>query len=274
MALSVPIQRIRRGGSDGSVAATRGLVGLYLSIIVLIPLAAVSWRSVSDGLDAFWGAVTDSEALSALWFSVAVSLIVTAINAVMGTVVAWVLVRDDFRGKRVVNALIDLPFALPTIVAGLTLIALYGQQSPIGVNVAYTRVGVALALLFVTVPFVVRGVQPVLETLDREAEEAAAALGATPAQTLRRIVLPALAPAILSSSALGFARAVGEFGSIVLISGNIPFNTETASVRIFGLVESDAVASASAVSVVLLLISLVVLVSINAVGWWRARYER
>jgi sulfate transport system permease protein len=170
-----------------------------------------------------------------------------------------VLVRDDFRGKSAVNAIIDLPFALPTIVAGLTLLAVYGPRSPIGVNVAYTRTAIALALLFVTLPFVVRAVQPVLLELDREMEEAASSLGARPLTTFRRIILPNLMPAILSGVALSFGKAVGEFGSVVLISGNIPFDTEVASVNIFKSIESDDPEAAAAVSVVLLVLAFVVL---------------
>jgi sulfate/thiosulfate transport system permease protein len=186
-----------------------------------------------------------------------------AVNAAAGTLVAWVLVRDSFRGKSVVNALIDLPFALPTIVAGLTLLAVYGPRSPVGVNVAYTRTAIVLALLFVTLPFVVRSVQPVLLELDREMEEAAASLGARPPAIFRRIILPNLLPAILSGVALAFGKAVGEFGSVVLITGNIPFKTEVASVHIFGLIESDAPRSAAAVSVVLLGLSLAVLLAVD-----------
>jgi sulfate transport system permease protein len=191
------------------------------------------------------------------------------VNAVAGTLIAWVLVRDSFRGKAFINALIDLPFALPTIVAGLTLLALYGPHGPFGVNVAYTRTAVVMALLFVTLPFVVRSVQPVLLELDREMEEAAASLGARPGTIFRRIVLPNLAPAILSGCALAFARSIGEFGSVVLISGNIPFKTEVASVHIFSLVESDAASGAAAVSVVLLLVSLVTLLAFDVVRRWR-----
>jgi sulfate transport system permease protein len=183
------------------------------------------------------------------------------VNAVAGTLVAWVLVRDDFRGKSVVNALIDLPFALPTIVAGLTLLAVYGPRSPLGVDVSYTRAAIALALLFVTLPFVVRAVQPVLLELDRETEQAAASLGAGPATIFRRIVLPNLLPAILSGAALSFGKAVGEFGAVVLISGNIPFDTEVASVHIFKAIEGDDPEAAAAVSVVLLVLSFAVLVA-------------
>jgi sulfate/thiosulfate transport system permease protein len=211
--------------------------------------------------------------VSALKLTLIAAVIVAAINAVFGTLVAWVLVRDEFPGKRVINALIDLPFALPTVVAGITLLALYGPKGPVGIDVAYTKAAIGLALLFVTLPFVVRSVQPVLIELDREMEEAAASLGAGSATTFRRIVLPNLMPAIVAGSALGFARAVGEFGSIVLISGNVPFKTQVASVYIFGQIESDNTTGAAAVSVVLLALSLLVLIGIRALGSWWARHE-
>jgi len=245
----------------------------YLSVIVLLPLAAVVARSLDDGLAEFWGAVSDPEAVSALKLTLGLGFVITLINAVAGTVIAWVLVRDEFRGKGFVNALIDLPFALPTIVAGLTLLALYGPRGPIGVNIAYAKIGVAAALLFVTLPFVVRAVQPVLLTLDREMEEAAESLGASPFTTFRRIILPSLMPAILSGGALAFARALGEFGSIVLIAGNIPFKTEVASVLIFKQIQSDVPQNAAAVSVVLLLMSLVVLALIGLLDRWGRRHE-
>ena len=195
------------------------------------------------------------------------------VNAVAGTLVAWVLVRDEFHGKSAVNALIDLPFALPTIVAGLTLLAVYGPRSPLGVDVAYTRMAIVLALLFVTLPFVVRAVQPVLLELDREMEQAAASLGARPVMTFRRIVLPNLMPAILSGAALSFGKAVGEFGSVVLISGNIPFDTEVASVLIFKAIESDDRAAAASVSVVLLGLSLVILIAADVLERRSRRHD-
>jgi sulfate/thiosulfate transport system permease protein len=230
---------------------------------VLLPLAAVVQKAFAGGLSQFWQAVTSPQALAALELTVVVSVIVTLVNVVMGTVIAWVLVRDEFRGKSAVNALIDLPFALPTVVAGLTLLALYGPHSPLHVSVAYTRLGVALALLFVTLPFVVRAVQPVLLELDKEVEEAAWSLGASPALTFRRVVLPSLRGAIVSGAGLGFARALGEFGSVVLISGNLPFRTEVASVFVFGQIENDNVPAAAAVSVVLLLISFSLLLALQ-----------
>ena len=250
-----------------------GIVTGYLSVVVLLPLAAVVLRSLDGGWDAFWRAVSNPQAVAALKLTLGVSLLVVLVNAVMGTTIAWVLVRDSFRGKAFVNALIDLPFALPTIVAGLTLLALYGPRGPLGVNVAYTKAALVLSLLFVTLPFVVRTVQPVLLELDTEMEEAARSLGARPAAVFRRVVFPNLLPAVLSGAALGFARAVGEFGAVVLISGNQPFETEVASVYIFGQIESDNVTAAAAVSVVLLLISLVVLFLIGGVRRWATRHD-
>jgi len=188
-----------------------------MSVIVLIPLSAVAVSAFSQGLGSFWASVTNSVALTALGVTLGASLLVAVIGAVMGTIVAWVLVRDEFPGQRVIGALIDLPFALPTIVAGLTLLALYGPDSPFGIHLAFTRAAVVVALLFVTLPFVVRSVQPVLLELDREVEEASASLGASNGTTIRRIVLPALRPAILSGAALAFARCVGEVGSLLLI---------------------------------------------------------
>jgi sulfate/thiosulfate transport system permease protein len=222
-------------------------------VIVLIPLAAVVAKSTQAR---FWEVVTAPRAIAAFELTLGTSLAVAAINAVAGTLIAWVLVRDAFPGKGVVNVLVDLPFALPTIVAGLTLLAVYK-------DIAYTRWAILLALLFVTLPFVVRSVQPVLMELDPEMEEAAASLGASGAQSFRRIVLPNLLPAIVSGAALGFARAVGEFGSVVLISGNIPRHTEVVSVLAYAQIESDATASASAISVVLLGISLLVLLALR-----------
>ena len=256
----------------GGAALLRGTVTLYLSLIVVLPLTAVVWRSSQDGWAAFWAAATQPQALAALRLPLTVSLLVAAGNVVMGTVIAWVLVRDQFPGKRVVNALIDLPFALPTIVAGITLLALYGNNSPVGIDVAYTRPGVVLALAFVTLPFVVRSVQPVLLTMEPDQEEAARCLGAGPATSFRRIVLPTIAPALLSGAALAFARAVGEFGSVVILSGNIPYRTEVASVHVFSLVENDDIGSAAAVSVVLLAVSVLVLAALNLVQRRRTRH--
>src|SRR5215213_7656320 len=257
--------RVKRQSEGASTALLLGFVTTYLSLIVALPIAALVFESTNDGARPFWDVVSSPEAVAALKLTLWTSIAVALVNAVLGTITAWVLVRDDFRGKSLVNAIIDLPFALPTIVAGLTLLALYGPRSPVGVNVAYTQAALVLALLFVTLPFVVRTVQPVLLELDRDMEEAAHSLGATSFQTFRRIVFPNLFPAILSGTALGFARSLGEFGSVVLISGNQPFKTEVASVYIFGQIESDNVTGAAAVSVVLLGASLVVLLAIGGV---------
>jgi sulfate/thiosulfate transport system permease protein len=258
----------------GGEALARGVSITWVSVIVMLPLAAVLSRSLDEGLGAFWDAITEPEAWAAIRLTVISSLIVVAVNAVMGTLIAWVLVRDEFRGKRVVNSLIDLPFALPTVVAGLTLLALYGSDSPIGVEAAYTQAAVVMALLFVTLPFVVRAVQPVLMELDQEMEEAAASLGAPNRRVFRSIVLPNLTPAIIAGSALAFARAIGEFGSLVLLTGNIPVDTQVASVYIFGRIESDNVTAAAAVSVLLLVISVAILFALNLFGRWRGRHER
>jgi sulfate/thiosulfate transport system permease protein len=229
-------------------------------------------KSGSGGLSAFWREVTNPEAVAAIKLTLVVSAIVVIVNAVFGTVIAWVLVRDEFPGKRIVGAMIDLPFALPTIVAGVVLLALYGKGSPIGVNVAFTRTAVGLALLFVTLPFVVRSVQPVLLELDTSMEEAAASLGASPRTVLWRVVLPTLAPAIVSGVALSFARAIGEFGSLVLITGNLPFKTEAGSVYIFGQIQNDNLPGAAAVSVVLLAAALIVLAALNLLLSRRSRH--
>ncbi len=264
-AVSLPPAALRVRPGWGT-AATAGLTTAWLTLIVLIPLAAVVVGAFDGGVDAFWSSITNPQAVAALRLTLIMSAIVAVIDAVMGTLIAWVLVRDEFGGKRLVNALIDLPFALPTIVAGLTLLALYGPSGPTGIDIAYTQIAVALALLFVTLPFVVRAVQPVLHALDKETEEAAASLGAAPATIFRRVILPSLRPAILAGVGLAFGRAVGEFGSIVLISGNLPYKTEVASVFVFGQIESGNTAGAAAVSVLLLVVSFLVLIGIAAAG--------
>lgn len=274
---------VRRRRASRTPAAARvsgvsrlsiGIVTLWLSLIVLLPLAALVVQSLDGGLGAFWDAVSGRQAVASMKFTIVVSLIVTAINAVTGVLIAWVLVRDEFPGKRVVNAIIDLPFALPTIVAGITLLALYGKDSPVGIDVSFTQTAVGLALLFVTLPFVVRSVQPVLIEVDKDMEEAAASLGASGFTIFRRIIFPNLVPAILSGCGLAFARAVGEFGSIILISGNIPFDTQVTSVYVFKQIESDAPITAAAVSVVLLTLSLAILFAIRGLGSLRGRHER
>jgi sulfate/thiosulfate transport system permease protein len=264
-AAALPSPRARRSPAPGLAI---GLTTLYLSVIVLLPLAALSWRAHG------WDAITSAQAVSSLKLTLGVSVVVALVNAVAGTMIAWTLVRDRFVGQGFVNALVDLPFALPTIVAGLTLLALYGPKSPAGINVAFTRWGILVALLFVTLPFVVRTVQPVLLELDTEMEDAAASLGAGRLATFRRVILPNILPAILSGVALAFARAVGEFGSVVLISGNLPFKTEVVSVYVFGRIESGDAGGAAAASVGILAISFAVLLAIGGFRRWVTRHDR
>jgi sulfate transport system permease protein len=264
--------RVSRDRAD--TALSLGIVTTFLTLVVALPIAALVWEAKSEGAQSFWDAVSSPEAVSALKLTLGASLVVSILNAIFGTVTAWVLVRDEFRGKSLVNAIVDLPFALPTIVAGLTLLALYGPRSPIDVNVAYTRTAIVLALMFVTLPFVVRTVQPVLQELDSEIEEAAHSLGASQVTTFRRVVFPNIFPGILSGVALAFAKAVGEFGSLVIITGNLPYKTEVSSVYIFGQIESGDSAAAASVAVVLLVISFLALLSIGAVRHYTTRHDR
>lgn len=236
---------------------------LWFSLLVLLPLAAVVATAVAGGWSGFVTTLTHPQTAAAIALTLGQALLVTLVNVVVGTIIAWVLVRDRFRGKAILEVVIDVPFALPTIVAGLVLLALYGPSSPIGVDVANTRTAVFLAFAFVTLPFVVRTVQPVLMELDREVEQAAHSLGASALTTFRRIVLPALMPAIAAGAALSFARAVSEYGSLVLISGNLAQRTEVTSVRILTYVENGDLAAASVVATVLLAVALVVIVAFD-----------
>ncbi|WP_416063746.1 sulfate ABC transporter permease subunit CysT [Rhodococcus indonesiensis] len=250
-----------------------GVSVLWLSVIVLLPLAALTADAFADGPSGFWNAVTAPAALATLRITVVVSAIVAVVNVVMGTLIAWVLVRDEFPGKKFVNALIDLPFALPTIVASIVLLALYGPESPIGIHLNASQPGLVVALAFVTLPFVVRSVQPVLLEADREVEEAAASLGANNLTVFRSVVLPVLTPAVVSGAGLAFARALGEYGSIVLIGGNIPYETQVASQYIQQQIEIDRPVNAAAVSVALLLIAFVVLFVLRLAAGRRLRRE-
>ena len=251
----------------------RGTVVLYLSLIVLLPLAALTSQAFEDGFSTFWTQVTSPQAVRSLELTLICSLIVVAINAVFGTIIAWLLVRDEFPGKSAVNAVIDLPFALPTIVASLTLLALYGNDSPVGIDISSTRIAVVVALLFVTLPFVVRAVQPLLIEMDREMEEAAASLGASGFTIFRRIIFPNLLPGLAAGVALAFARALGEFGSVLLFAGGLP-QTMVSSVFIRQQIESGNDIGASAVSVVLLIAALLMLAVITWVQRWGSRHER
>jgi sulfate transport system permease protein len=255
------------------VGLGRGTVVLYLSLIVLLPLAALVSQAFEGGLDTFWTQVTSPQAVRSLELTVICSLIVVVINGFFGTVIAWLLVRDEFPGKAAVNAVIDLPFALPTIVASLILLELYGTHSPFGIDIALTRAAVVVALLFVTLPFVVRAVQPLLIEMDREMEEAAASLGASGFTVFRRIIFPNLLPGLAAGVALAFARALGEYGSVLLFAGGLP-DTQVSSVFIRSQVESGNPTGAAAVSVVLLLAALLLLAAIGLIQRWSSRHER
>jgi sulfate transport system permease protein len=255
-------------------ALASGVALGYLSLVVLVPLAALAAEGAHGGARHFWEIAWNPESRAALELTFGLAGAVVAINAVTGTALAWTLVRDAFPGKRVVETLVDLPFALPTIVAGLTLLALYGPTGIAGVNIAYTRVGVLAALLFVTLPFVVRTVQPVLLELDRSMEEAAASLGAGRVAIFRRIVFPHLLPALLSGVALAFARAIGEFGAVVLISGNLPFRTEVASLYVFQRLNAGDTTGAAALALLMLVVSFVVLLAIGGLRRWATRHDR
>ena len=261
-------------GEQAGAALSLGLLTAFLSVIVALPIAALVWSSRSAGASGFWRVVSSPEAVAALELTLTVAALVALTNAVAGTAIAWVLVRDQFRGKALVNSVIDLPFALPTIVAGLILLAFYGPDSPVGVHLAFTRGAVYLALLFVTLPFVVRTVQPVLGELDQEMEEAARSLGAGRLTVFRRIVLPNILPGILSGVTMAFARAVGEIGAIVIISSNLPFRTEVASVFIYNQIESGNPSGAAALSVVLLGISFTVLLAVGGIRRFATAHER
>ncbi len=263
---------LRVSGSVGPLGIATAV--LWLSIIVLLPLAALTVTSFEDGWSGFWDAITAPAALDSLRITILVSVVVALINVLMGTLIAWVLVRDEFPGKSIVNALIDLPFALPTIVASIVLLSLYGPQSPIDIHLNATQPGLIVALAFVTLPFVVRSVQPVLIEVDREVEQAALSLGANNWTTFRRIVLPTLTPAIISGGGLAFARAIGEYGSVVLIGGAIPRKTEMASQYIQKQIEIDRPINAAAVSVALLAISFVSLLGLRLLADRSARKEQ
>ncbi len=267
-----PAWRLRLTGSVGSLGFA--ITMLWLSLIVLLPLAALAVHAFDDGWSGFWEAVTAPAAIDALRVTVLVSIVVAVVNVVMGTVVAWVLVRDDFPGKSIVNSLIDLPFALPTIVASIVLLSLYGPQSPVGIHLNATQPGLVVALAFVTLPFVVRSVQPVLIEADKEVEQAAASLGADNLTIFRKVVLPSLAPAIISGGGLAFARAIGEYGSVVLIGGNIPRKTQVASQYIQQQIEVDRPVNAAAVSVALLVISFATLLVLRVFAERTARKEQ
>jgi sulfate transport system permease protein len=248
-----------------------GVAMTWFSLLVLIPLAAIVATAGSDGWRGYTDTLTDPQSWAAIRLTVTQSLLVTAVNVVMGTLIAWVLVRDRFWGKRLLDLVIDIPFAMPTIVAGLVLLGLYGPQSPLGINVSNTKTSVTLALAFVTLPFIVRTVQPVLAELDADVEEAAASLGASQLTILRRVVLPSIIPAMAAGAALSFARAISEYGSLVLLSGLLPYRTEVVSVRVLSFIEGGDKVSAAALATIMLAVALVVIVALDVIQRRMAR---
>lgn len=257
---------------------TLGFALVYLTLIILIPLSGLAWRSAALGWADFWAIATDRRTLNALKISFGTALAAAAINVVFGTIVAWVLVRYPFPGRRIVDAMVDLPFALPTAVAGIALTSLYAPKgwvgsllAPLGMKIAYTPAGIVVALVFIGLPFVVRTVQPVLEDLEAEFEEAAASLGANRWTAFKRVVFPTLLPALTTGFALAFARAVGEYGSVIFIAGNIPMVSEITPLIIITKLEQFDYRGATAIAAVMLVISFIMLLIVNALQAWNAR---
>ena len=260
---------------------TLGLTVFWLSLVVLIPLSSLFLKSATLGWDAFWTGITNPRVVYALQLSFATALIAAAVNAVLGLVVAWVLVRYDFPGRRIVDALVDIPFALPTAIAGIALTTLWAENgwlgsllAPLGIKVAFTPLGIVVALIFIGLPFVVRTVQPVLQDFDREVEDAAESLGARPWQIFTRVIWPSILPAALTGFALAFARALGEYGSVIFIAGNLPLKSEIAPLLIVIKLEEFAYAQATAIAVTMLVASFLILLLINALQRWGERRER
>lgn len=270
---ALPAAKVVVPEAPGGISLRIGVVTLWLSVIVLLPLAAIAWQAVGGGWQHFWLAVTSHAALESFKVTLIISVVVTILDVLFGVLVAWMLVRDDFAWKGLLDAVIDLPFALPTIVTSLVMLALYGPSSPIGLHLQHTPPGVAMALAFVTLPFVVRAVQPVLREIDREVEEAAASLGAGGRKVFTSIVLPSLLPAVLSGAGLAFSRCIGEFGSVVTIGGAVPGSTEVSSQWIRSLIENDDRPAAAAISIVLLSVSFSVLFVLRIIGGRTAKRE-
>ncbi|RUV28873.1 MULTISPECIES: sulfate ABC transporter permease subunit CysT [unclassified Mesorhizobium] len=272
--------RFRQPSVIPGFGLTLGFSLAYLTLIILIPLSGLVWRSAALGWADFWAIATDRRTINALEISFGTAFIAAAVNVVFGTIVAWVLVRYNFPGRRIVDAMVDLPFALPTAVAGIALTTLYAPNgrlgsllAPLGIKVAYTPLGIVIALIFIGLPFVVRTVQPIMEEIDKEVEEVAATLGANRFQTIARVLLPGLAPAIVTGFALAFARGVGEYGSVIFIAGNLPYKSEIAPLLIVIRLEEYNYAAATAIAAIMLALSFVMLLVINLVQTWsRKRY--
>lgn len=270
--------RVRRRSVLPGFNLTLGFTLLYLSLIVLIPLSATFLKSATLGFEQFWATVTAPRVLASYRLTFGASLIGATLNGFFGLLVAWVLVRYSFPGKRLVDALVDLPFALPTAVAGIALASIYSSDgwigalfAPLGIKIAYTPLGVVVALTFIGLPFVVRTVQPILEDLDLEFEEAAASLGATRWQTFSKVIFPSLGPALLTGFALAFARAVGEYGSVIFIAGNMPMVSEITPLLIITKLEQYDYAGATAIAVSMLAVSFALLLTINLLQFWSRR---
>ncbi len=272
--------RFRQPSVIPGFGLTLGFSLAYLTLIILIPLSGLVWRSAALGWTDFWAIATDRRTLNALRISFGTAIVAAAVNVVFGTLVAWVLARYSFPGRRIVDAMVDLPFALPTAVAGIALTTLYAPNgwighllAPLGIKVAYTPLGIVIALVFIGLSFVVRTVQPIMEEMDREVEEAAATLGASRFQTITRVLFPGLAPAIVTGFALAFARGVGEYGSVIFIAGNLPYKSEIAPLLIVIRLEEYNYPAATAIAAVMLGLSFLMLLVVNlAQSWSRKRY--
>ena len=278
--MAISIFKFKKARVMPGFKLTLGFTLFYLGLIVLIPLSAVFWKTSSLTWQEFWHTVTLPVAMASYRLTFGASFLAALVNAVFGFIVAWVLVRYQFFGKRLVDALVDLPFALPTAVAGITLATLYANGgwigrwlAPLGIHVANTQLGVFVALTFIGLPFIVRTVQPVLEDLDPELEEAAASLGANRWQIFWRVILPMLMPALLTGFALAFARALGEYGSVIFIAGNYPLKTEITPLVIMGELDMFEYAKATAIAVVMLVVSFILLLGVNVLQWWTNRHN-
>ncbi|RCS25410.1 sulfate ABC transporter permease subunit CysT [Phyllobacterium salinisoli] len=270
--------RIRKGVLPG-FGITMGVTLLYMVIIVALPLLAMVLKTASLGWAEFWSIVTSDRALSTYRITLGTAAIATLINASFGLLLAWVLVRYEFPGKRLIDGLIDLPFALPTAIAGLALVTVFSRNGwfgqylePMGIKIAYAPLGIAIAMAFTSAPFVIRTVQPVLEDLSDDVEQAAQTLGARPWQIFRHIIWPMIFPAFLAGSALSFARSLGEFGAIVFISGNLPFKTEVTSLLVFIRLDEFDYPSAAALAMVMLIVAFLMLLTTNLIQAWQLRY--
>lgn len=281
MSLTSNTLRIKRKSVIPGFGITMGFSMLYISLFILLPISMIFFKTSTMGFQSFWEAVSTERVLASLKLSFGTSLLAALVNVSFGVLMAWVLVRYNFPGRKIIDGLIDLPFALPTAVAGMTLTTLYAETgwigkllAPLGLKISYTPLGIMIALIFISFPFVVRTIQPVLESIDKEVEEAAACLGATRFQTFYKIIIPSIFPSIITGFALAFARALGEYGSIVFISGNMPLKTEIAPLLIRTKLEQYDYAGATALAAVMLVISFAIILVINLTQWWASNRDK